>query len=202
MIYKVILCYICGWSHGSHHVYILVRSLVHGSSRVSGWLILLFFLWVVNTFSSFSPCSNLPLGTLCSDQWLPMSTHLCICQALAEPHRNQLYQSNVNMHFLASSTVSGFGDSIQDGSPSGAVSEWCFLQFLLHTLSPYLFLYFFPLLRRTEAPILWSSFYLSFMWSVNCVLIIPSFWANIHLSVSAYYMCYFLTGYLTQDDIF
>ena len=29
---KVILCYICGWSHGSLHVYSLVGSLVPGSS--------------------------------------------------------------------------------------------------------------------------------------------------------------------------
>ena len=39
---KAILCYICGWSHGSLHVYSLVGGLVPGSS---GWLILLFFLW-------------------------------------------------------------------------------------------------------------------------------------------------------------
>ena len=43
----------------------------------------------------------------------------------------------------------------------------------------------FPILRRTEVSILWSSFFLSFMWFVNCILGIPSFWANIHLSVSA-----------------
>ena len=47
---KVILCYLCGWSHGSLHMYSLVGGLVTGSSGesssgVSGWLILLFFLW-------------------------------------------------------------------------------------------------------------------------------------------------------------
>jgi len=42
---KTILCYICGWSHGSLPVYSLVGGLVPGSSGVSGWLILLFFLW-------------------------------------------------------------------------------------------------------------------------------------------------------------
>jgi hypothetical protein len=56
----------------------------------------------------------------------------------------------------------------------------------------------FPFLRRPEAPTCWSSFLLSFMWSMNCILNIPSFWANIHLSVSAYHVC----SYLTQDDIF
>jgi len=42
---KAILHYICSWSHGSLHVYSLVGGLVPGSSYVSGWLILLLFLW-------------------------------------------------------------------------------------------------------------------------------------------------------------
>jgi hypothetical protein len=42
---NAILCYICGWSHGSLHVYSLVGGLVPGSSGGSVWLILLFFLW-------------------------------------------------------------------------------------------------------------------------------------------------------------
>jgi len=41
---RPIVCYICGWSHGSLHVYSLVDGLVPGSSEVSGWLLLLFFL--------------------------------------------------------------------------------------------------------------------------------------------------------------
>jgi hypothetical protein len=32
-----------------------------------------------------------PLGTLCSDQWMAVSLYFCICQALAEPLRRQLY---------------------------------------------------------------------------------------------------------------
>ena len=52
----------------------------------------------------------------------------------------------------------------------------------------------FPLLRGTEAYTLWSSFILSFMWSENCILGIPSFWANIHLPVSAYHVCSFVIG--------
>jgi hypothetical protein len=51
----------------------------------------------------------------------------------------------------------------------------------------------FPFLTRTEVPTLWSSFFLSFMWSVNCILGIQSFWDNIHLSESTYVMvCIFL----------
>jgi len=56
---KAIFCYTSSWSHGSPHVYSLVSGLVPGSSRVCGWLILLFFLWVAKPFSSFSSCPNL-----------------------------------------------------------------------------------------------------------------------------------------------
>jgi len=59
---KTILCYICSWSHGSPHEYSLVGGLVSGSSGVSGWLIMLFFLWVANPFSFFSPFSNSSIG--------------------------------------------------------------------------------------------------------------------------------------------
>ena len=48
-----------------------------------------------------------PLRTPCSVQWLAVSIHLCIRQALAEPLRRQLYQAPVIKNFLASTTVSG-----------------------------------------------------------------------------------------------
>ena len=75
------------------------------------------------------------LGTLCSVQWMAVSIHFCICQALAEPLRRQLYQAPVSKLLLASAIVSGFGGCLWDGSPGGAVSGWSFLQSLLHTLS-------------------------------------------------------------------
>jgi hypothetical protein len=53
----------------------------------------------------------------------------------------------------------------------------------------------FLLLRRTEVSMLWSSS-LSFMWSVNGILGISNFWANIHLLVSAYHVCSFVIGLL------
>ena len=52
----------------------------------------------------------------------------------------------------------------------------------------------FPFIRRTEVSILWSSCFLSFIWSVNCILGILNFWANIHLSVSVYHVCSFVIG--------
>jgi hypothetical protein len=53
----------------------------------------------------------------------------------------------------------------------------------------------FWLLRRTKAPTLWSSFLLSLMWSMNYILGILRFWANMHFSVSAYHVCSFVTGF-------
>jgi hypothetical protein len=52
----------------------------------------------------------------------------------------------------------------------------------------------FPILRKNEVSTLWSSFFLSFMCFENCILGIPSFWANIHLPVSAYHVCSFVIG--------
>jgi hypothetical protein len=79
-----------------------------------------------------------PLGTLCSVQWMAESIHFCICQALAEIFRRQLYQAPVSKHLLTSTIVSGFGGCLWDGSPGGTVSGWPFLQSLLHTLYLYI----------------------------------------------------------------
>ena len=51
----------------------------------------------------------------------------------------------------------------------------------------------FPLLRRIKESTL-SIFFLSFMCFANCILGILSFWANIHLSVSAYQVTSLVTG--------
>jgi hypothetical protein len=52
----------------------------------------------------------------------------------------------------------------------------------------------FLLLRRIKVFILCSSFFLCFFCFANCILGILSFWANIHLSVSAYHVCSFVIG--------
>jgi hypothetical protein len=52
----------------------------------------------------------------------------------------------------------------------------------------------FPILGRNEVATHWSSFFLSFMCFANCILASPRFWANIHLSVSAYLMTSFVIG--------
>ena len=104
-------------------------------------LTLLFPRMGLHTPSALSvPSLSPPSGTLGSVQWLAKSIHLCICQALAEPLRRQVYQAPVSKHLLASTIESQFGDSIWNRSPDGTVSGWFFLQSLLHTLSPYLLL--------------------------------------------------------------
>jgi hypothetical protein len=52
----------------------------------------------------------------------------------------------------------------------------------------------FPNLRRSEVSTLWSFFFFSLMCFANCILSIPSFWANIHLSMSACHVCSFVIG--------
>ena len=70
------------------------------------WLVEVVVLSVgLQTPSVHSVLSLTPLlGTLCSD--------LCICKALEELLRKQLYQALFSKYLLASTVVSGFGDYI------------------------------------------------------------------------------------------
>jgi len=52
----------------------------------------------------------------------------------------------------------------------------------------------FPILRRNEVSTHWSSLFLIFLCFANCILGILCFWANIHLSVSAYHVSSFVIG--------
>jgi hypothetical protein len=114
------------------------------------------------------------LGTLCSIQWMIVSINFCVGQALVEPLKRQLYQTPVSKILLASDVVSGFGVCLWDGSPSGTGSGWLVDPLVsapnFVTVTPSMGI-LFPLLRR-----------------------ILSFWANIHLSVSAYHVCSFVFG--------
>ena len=67
----------------------------------------------LQTPSAFWVFSLVPsLRILCSVQWMAVSIHFYICQALAEPLRRQLYQDPVSKHLLASTIVSEFGNCI------------------------------------------------------------------------------------------
>jgi hypothetical protein len=78
-----------------------------------------------------------------------VSIHFCVCQAMADPLRSQLYQVPVSKLMLASVIVSGFSGGLWDVSPGGAVSGWSFLQSLLRTLPCYsLYGYFVPTSKK------------------------------------------------------
>jgi len=194
---KAIFWYICSWRHGSVHVNPLDGGLVPGSS---GWLTLL--LWGLQTPSAPSILSlTLPMVTPFSTQWLAASIHFCICHALVEPLRRKLCQAPFNMHFLASAVLCGFsGCMYMDWIPM-----WGRHWMAIPSVSPPNFVsissptnIFVPLLRRMEASALCSSFFLSFMCSVDCILDIPRILANIQLLVTAchvYVFCFvFLIG--------
>ena len=144
--------------------------------------IVVLLIGLASSFPSFVPVSSSSIGNLCSAQWLAETTHLSICQVLTDSLRRELYQAPVSKHFVASTIASGYGDCILDGSPGGdglSFSLWS-MNFFITTPKCVLF----PLLKRFKESILWFSFKLSFIWSVNCILGFPHFWGNIHLSVS------------------
>jgi hypothetical protein len=58
-----------------------------------------------------------PLWTLCLVQWLAVSLHLCIFQAVEVLLRREQYQTPISKHFLASTRVPAFGDCIWAGYP-------------------------------------------------------------------------------------
>ena len=100
----------------------LIGGLVPGSSA-GYWLVHI----VVPPMGLQTPSAPWVLSLAHQDPVLsPMeavSIHICICQALAEPLRRQLYQVPVSKLLLASAIVSGFGGCLWDGSPGGTVSE-------------------------------------------------------------------------------
>jgi hypothetical protein len=152
---KAILCHMCSWSHGSLHVYYLVGGPVPRSSRA---------VWPVDTVAPpmglqilsapLVPSPSPSSGTRCSVQWLATNNRLCICQTLAEPLRR---------------LIPSWG-SLWMVFPSVSASQFVSIFPPVSILS--------PLLRSTEASTLWSSYFLGFIWFANCILGIPSFWAN------------------------
>ena len=91
-------------------MYSLVGGLVPGSS--GGSVIVVLLTRLQTSSAPLVPSPTPPLGSLCSVQWMTVSIHLCICQALAEPLQRQLSQAPVSNHLLASTILSGFGDCI------------------------------------------------------------------------------------------
>jgi hypothetical protein len=116
---------------------LLVSGLVPGNSEgLVGWYCSSYE--VANPFSSSRPFSNSSIGDPALSSMVGCKYPLCICQALAELLRRQLYQTPVGMYLLAYTIVTGFGDCIWEESPDGPVFGWPYIRSLLHTFSPYL----------------------------------------------------------------
>ena len=113
---------------------------------------------------------------------MTVSIHFCICQALAKPHMRYLQQ---NLAGICNSVCIWW--LIMGWIRGGAVSGWSFLLSQLRTfvsVTPSMDI-LFHILGRNEVSMSWSSF-LIFLCFGSCILGILGFWANIHLSVSAY----------------
>ena len=191
---KAILCYICSWSHGFLPVYSLVGDLVPGSSgALVGWYCCSYE--VGNPFSSFSLFSNSSTG---GPVLSPMVDFEGLPLYLSGSGRAS---QGTKISGSCQWALFGIHNTVWVGCLfMGWIPRWGSLWMAFPSVSAsYPFSIFPPasnlflLLRRTEASTLWSSFFLSFMWSVNCILGIPSFGANMHLSVSAYHLCSFVT---------
>jgi hypothetical protein len=127
------------------------------------------------------------LGTLCSIQWTAVNILFCISRhwhSLTKDSYIRLLSEgscwnlpNVWVWWLFTGWIANWG-SFWMVDPS--CSELC----LCNSFHGY----FVPILRRKEVATIWSLF-LSFMCFANCILGILSFWAHVHLSVSAYHVC-------------
>jgi hypothetical protein len=122
---------------------------------------------------------------LCSIQWMTVSNHFCICQALGRALKETATSGSCQQALVGICLVSGFGGCLWGGSQVGIPN--------FVSVIPSMGI-LFPTVRRNEVSTLWSSLFLSFMCFANCILGILSFWANIYLTVSAYHVCSFVIG--------
>jgi len=153
-------------------------------------------MWLQNASTPSGLSLTPPLGSLCSIWTVSASILICMSKALAGPLRRHPYQATCQQGLLVISNSDWacwlyMGLISRCGYFLMAFSSG-YAQLFVPLFSPLSFL--FPFLRRNEASIFWSFFFYSFIWSVNFILCILSFGANMHLSLSAYHMCPFVTG--------
>jgi len=175
MLDNDILCYLFGWRPGLLHVYSLVGGLAQGGLVRSDWLILLFYLWGCKSSRSFSLFSNSSTG-------LPIRSPMVSCN---DPH---LYQYGF-VRASQETSISGsckqvlIGINNTDGAswlPMARIARWDSLwrtfisvpaPLFAHVFSPIHILFSLP--RRNKSSRFWSSFFLSFISSMNCFWDIP-----------------------------
>ena len=139
-----------------------------------------------------------PLGACAqSHGWLRASEHPYLYwSGSGRASQETADQAPVSKHFLTSAIVSGFGDTRY----MGCITRWGRLWIAFPSVSAQHFVpvpppvsILFLFLRRTEASKLGSFVFLSFIWSVSCIMGVPSFWASIQLSMSTYHVWFCMT---------
>jgi hypothetical protein len=162
----------------------------------TGYFILLFLLEAANPFRSLGTFSSSFIGgpvfhTIADGEHpllhLPGTGIASQVIAISLSAQSCWHLPNVWVWWLFMGWIPKWG-SLWMAIPSGSA-----LNFVSVTLPMGIL---FPILRRDELSALWSSFFLSFMCFANCILGILRFWANIHLSVSAYHVYSFVIGLL------
>ena len=121
--------------------------------------------------------------------WVLGTSHLNLLLSMPVPQSPLLHISIHFPDFLYFSPVSSHAWSC----PHFPLT----LLFPSHDTSSVYLLWLFcsPLLIRIETTTFWSFFFLSFLWSVSCIVGILNFWANnIHLSVGTYHVCSVVIG--------
>ena len=190
---KAIFCYICTGAMGPP-LLLMAQSLGALGGLVHSYCCSSYK--VANPFKSFSPSSNSSTGN-------PMISLMVGCehQPLFLPSSVRASQEKVILGSCQQALVGIHNRDWVWCLHMGWIHSLGRLQMVIPSVSALYFIsmfpprsILFPILRRTETPTLLSSFFLSFLRSVNYILGILSFQTNIHLSVSAYHVCTFGIG--------
>ena len=135
---KAILCHICGWSHGSLHVYSSVGGPVSGSLRESGQLTLLLPPWGCKTPQLLQSLLQLLPQGLCSQSngWLQSSASLFVrlWQSLSGDSHTRLLSANTSWHpQQCLGLVTVYGMDLQVGqSLDGLSFRLCSTLYIFH----------------------------------------------------------------------
>jgi hypothetical protein len=180
--------HIFSWSHGFLNVYCLVGGSVPRSWGRGGFVLLTLLLppW---------GCKPPQLLHAQFNSWLWASTNASIIVRFW-----QSLSGDSHIRPLCQQALLGICNSLwvwwlYMGWIPGCSNLWMTFPLVLapHFVSIFpLVSILFPLLRSSEVSTLWSSFYLSFIWSVNCVLGILNFWTNIHVFVTSFKLTFLL----------
>jgi hypothetical protein len=140
---------------------------------------------VAKPFISYSPCTNSTTGDVVNSSMVSWEHPPLYLAGTDKASKEALYQAmsactSWHPQCLGLVTIYGMDPQVRhslDGISFSLCSTFVSIYAPVRIV--------FPLLRRAKALTFWSSFFLRFMLSVNWILGILKFWANIHLSMSA-----------------